>query len=74
MTNLRLKFTVEQKLQIIQEAYQHRITKAFRKHNLSHLVFNRWRNSFNQGGVSLLKSHLHKVDPEVKALQERIHL
>jgi transposase-like protein len=70
MASARRKFTVEQKLQIIQEAEQHGITQTLRKHNLSHSVFNRWRNGFNQGGVSLLKPQYHRVDPEVKTLQE----
>lgn len=66
----RRKFSVDQKLLIIQEADQHGITQTLRKHNLSHSVFLRWRNGFNAGGASLLKPQYHKVDPEVKALQE----
>lgn len=70
MSRSRRKFSVEQKLQIIQEADQHGITQTLRKHNLSHSVFLRWKNQFNQGGVGSLKPQYHKVDPEVKALQE----
>ncbi|HUC81233.1 MAG TPA: transposase [Flavisolibacter sp.] len=70
MSKARRKFSVEQKLQIIQEADQHGITQTLRKHNLSHSVFLRWKNGFNSSGVTSLKPHYHKIDPEVKALQE----
>jgi putative transposase len=63
-------FSVEQKLQILQEADQHGTTQTLRKHNLSHSVFLRWKNQFNSGGQSLLKPQYHKIDPELRALQE----
>ena len=63
-------FSVEQKLQIIQEADQLGVTQTLRKHNLSHSVFTRWKNQFNQGGPSKLQPQYRKVDPELKALQE----
>lgn len=47
-------FSVEQKLQIIQEADQQGVTQTLRKHNLSHFVFMRWKNQFNQGGPAKL--------------------
>lgn len=70
MAKSRRVFSVEQKLQIIQEAEQIGVTQALRKHNLSHTVFFRWKNQFNQGGVSSLKPQYSKVDPEIRALQE----
>lgn len=70
MAKTRRSFSVEQKLQIIQEADQFGITATLRKHNLSHSVFLRWKNQFNQRGASSLQSQYHKVDPELKALQE----
>ena len=70
MGRQRRSFSVEQKLQIIQEADQNGITQTIRKHNLSHSVFLRWKNQFNQGGSKLLQPQYRKVDPEVKALQE----
>lgn len=44
--------------------------QTLRKHNLSHSVFLRWKNQFNQGGVKLLEPQYHKIDPEFRALQE----
>lgn len=70
MSKTRRKFSVDQKLQIIQEADQAGITQTLRKHNLSHSVFLRWKHAFNSGGAGSLKPQYHKMDPEVKALQE----
>jgi len=70
MSKSRRKFSVDQKLQIIQEADQNGITQTLRKHNLSHSVFLRRKNQFNTGGAGSLKPQYHKIDPEVKALQE----
>ena len=61
---------MEQKLQIIQEADQNGVTQTLRKHNVSHSVYLRWKNQFNQGGVQSLKPQYHTVDPELRALQE----
>jgi putative transposase len=70
MAKQRRSFSVEQKLQIIQEAEQNGITQTLRKHNIAHSLFLRWRNQFNQGGANLLERQYHKVDPELRALQE----
>jgi transposase-like protein len=70
MSKQRRKFSVDQKLQIIQEADQHGVTQTIRKHNLSHSVFLRWKIQFNQGGPASLTPRYRKVDPELKALQE----
>ena len=70
MSKQRRTFSVDQKLAIIQEADQNGITPTLRKHNLSHSVFLRWKNQFNTRGVSSLKPQYHKIDPEVRALQE----
>jgi len=70
MSKQRRQFSVEQKLQILQEAEQTGVTQTLRKHNLSHSVFLRWKHQFNSGGAGLLKPQYHKVDPELRALQE----
>ena len=70
MSKIRRKFSVEQKLQIIQEADQNGVTPTLRKHNLSHSLLLRWRNQFNSGGAGSLKPRYHTVDPEVQALKE----
>ena len=70
MSKSRRTFSVDQKLQIIQEADQLGVTPVLRKHNLSHSVFLRWKRGFNQGGAELLKPQYRKVDPELRQLQE----
>jgi transposase-like protein len=70
MAKTRRSFSVEQKLQIIQEAEQSGVAQTLRKHNLSHTVYLRWKTQFNQGGVQSLKAQYHSVDPELRALQE----
>jgi len=70
MAKQRRSFSVEQKLQIIQEADQLGTTQTLRKHNISHSVFLRWKNQFNQGGATSLQPQYRKVDPELRALQE----
>jgi len=54
MAKQRRSFSVEQKLQIIQEADQHGVVQTLRNHNLSHIVYLRWKAHFNQGGVQSL--------------------
>jgi len=70
MAKQRRSFYVEQELQIIQEADQHGTTQTLGKHNISHSVYLRWKNQFNQGGVQSLKPPYRIVDPELRALQE----
>jgi len=66
----RRQFSVEQKLAILNEADHNGVTQTLRKHNISHSVFLRWKNQFNSGGTGSLKPQYHKVDPELRALQE----
>ena len=61
---------MEQKLSIIQEADQNGIIQTLRKHHLSHSVYHRWKHQFNSGGTGSLKPQYHKVDPELRGLQE----
>lgn len=70
MSRQRRSFSVEQKLQILSEADQTGITQTLRKQNLSHSLFLRWKKQFNGGGVGSLQPPHHKVDPELKALQQ----
>ncbi len=45
-----------------------------RKHKLSHSVFRRWRENFNERGISNLKSYASQRNPEVDALEEQIRV
>lgn len=69
MKKNRRNWTIEQKLQILQEADQLGLTETFRKYNLSPSLFHRWQRDFNREGVAGIQPKYHSVDPELKALQ-----
>ncbi|WP_369075815.1 helix-turn-helix domain-containing protein [Flavihumibacter cheonanensis] len=54
------------------EADQFGTSQTLRKHNLSYTVLRRWRESFNEVGVTNLQSYARQRNPEVKALEEQI--
>lgn len=60
-----------EKSAIINEAEQFGITQTLRKHNLSNSVYQRWRDQFNEGGVSRLKSYARERNPELDETKEQ---
>ena len=74
MSKSRRSFSTWEKLSIINEADQLGITQTLRKHNLSHSVFRRWKESFNEGGVSNLESYSRQRNPELDALEDQIRI
>ena len=52
MSTKRRSWSVEQKLQVIQEADQYGLTETLRKYNLAQSLFHRWKKEFNQDGIS----------------------
>jgi putative transposase len=74
MSKSRRSFSASEKLSIINEADQLGITQTLRKHNLSSSVFRRWKDSFNEGGVSNLQSYAKQRNPELDAAMEEIRL
>jgi putative transposase len=69
MSTRRRSWSVEQKLQLIQEADQYGITETLRKHIVTQSLFHRWKREFNHDGISGLQPKCHSIDPEVKQLQ-----
>jgi putative transposase len=74
MAKQRRSFSASEKLSIINEADQFGVTVTLRKHNLSPTVFRRWRESFNEGGISSLQSYARQRNPEVESLEEQIRV
>lgn len=74
MSKTRRSFSAAEKLAIINEADQFGVTQTLRKHNLSHSVFRRWKENFNEGGVSGLESYSRQRNPEVDALEEQVRV
>lgn len=70
MSKTRRRFSASEKLSIINEADQFGVTQTLRKHNLSHSVFRRWKESFNEGGASSLQSYVRQRNPELEAIME----
>ncbi|PWT71891.1 MAG: transposase [Bacteroidetes bacterium] len=50
MPTQRRRFSVEQKMEILQQAKQSGITAVLRKHNLSYSVFHRWKEKMADKG------------------------
>ena len=69
MAKQHRKFTVEQKLHLLQEAEQEGITQTLRKYNLSHSLFSRWKQQLKADGTAGLQPHYLRRDPEQKALE-----
>jgi len=74
MSKARRSFSASEKLSIINEADQFGVTQTLRKHSLSPSVFRRWKESFNEGGVSNLQSYFRQRNPEMDALEEQIRI
>ena len=56
MAKKRRSFSVEQKLQIIQEADQNGVTQTLRKHNLSHILFSQVETSVQSGWSAIVET------------------
>ena len=74
MSRTRRSFSASEKLSIINEADQFGVTQTLRKHQLSPSVFRRWKENFNEGGVSNLQSYSRQRNPELDAAMEEIRL
>ena len=69
MKKERRNWTIEQKLQIIQEVDQSGVAEVLRKNNLFPSLFHRWKREFNENGVAGIQPKYHTVDQALKALQ-----
>ena len=64
------KFSIDEKLSILQEGENNGVELTCRKYNISRSLYYRWRNSFNRQGPDGLAAKYHKVDPGVRALEK----
>ena len=66
------KFSIEEKLQILNEASLNGIMETCRKYNISHTLFDLWRRKNNAGGSKALNRIPKKplIDPEQKRLEQ----
>jgi putative transposase len=74
MSKAKRSFSASDKLSIINEADQFGVTKTLLKHSRSPSVFRRWKESFNEGGVSNLQSYSRQRNPEMDTLEDHIRI
>ncbi len=53
MSTKRRSWSVDQKLQLIQEADQYGITETIRKYNVAQSLFHRWKRSLTKMGYQV---------------------
>jgi len=70
MTRTKRTFTPEDRLSLLQEAEREGISATCRKHNLSPALMGLWRKKYLTKGAEGLKPSYHRVDPQVRALEE----
>lgn len=70
MKRERRAFTPEDRLSIIQEGEREGITSTCRKYNLAPSLYARWKKKYQCKGMEGLKPAYHRVNPEVRALEE----
>ncbi len=64
------KYSIDEKLSILQEGENNGVELTCRKYDISRSLYYRWRNSFNRQGPDGLTPKYHKIDPEVRALEK----
>lgn len=70
MTRERRTFSPEDRLSILQEGQREGQASTIRKYNLSPSLYLRWKKKYLEKGVAGLKPAYHRIDPEVRALEE----
>ncbi|HVY73953.1 MAG TPA: transposase [Puia sp.] len=66
----RRRFTDEEKLEILNQASHHGISKVLRQHNLSYSVFHRWKEKLGGQGRDGSALVSHQVSNRLKDLLE----
>jgi putative transposase len=64
MAQIPRKWSVAQKLAILQEVEAHGLTKTCRKHEISDSMIYKWRRKVEVFGEAGLEAHSHRETPE----------
>lgn len=70
MSKIKRKFTPEDRLSIVQESMREGIAATGRKYNISPSMIGLWKKKYLEKGSSGLKDGYHRVDPQVRQLEE----
>jgi transposase-like protein len=70
MKKERRSFSPEDRLAIVQEGQLEGSTAVCRKYNLAPSLYARWKSKYLSKGIEGLKPAYHRIDPEIRALEE----
>lgn len=70
MKKERRAFSPDDRLAILQEGEREGNTATCRKYNLAPSLYARWKKKYLSKGLEGLKPAYHRVDPELRALEE----
>ena len=68
MSKSKRKFTLEEKLQILNEGETQGVEVTCRKYHLARSVYYHWKNKFDRQGPDGLTPTYYRVDPETKEI------
>jgi transposase-like protein len=70
MSRVNRKFSPEERLSILQEAEREGTVETSRKYNISPSLLSKWKERYISKGAAGLNPQYHRVDPQVRALEE----
>jgi transposase-like protein len=70
MSTTKRKFTPEERLSILQEGEREGQTVTCRKYNIGQSLYQRWKKKYLAKGFEGLKPSYHRVDPQLRELEE----
>lgn len=70
MGKIKKKFSLEEKLQILNDGETQGVEVTCRKHHLARSVYYHWKNKFDRQGPDGLTPAYNRVNPEVKSLEK----
>lgn len=63
-------FSPEERLSILQEGQREGQMATCRKYHIAPSLFLRWKKKYLEKGIEGLKPSYHRIDPEMRALEE----
>lgn len=70
MAKQKRKYTPEEKVSILQEAERGGSTETCRKYNIASSLLSYWRKKYLAQGKTGLEGSYHRIDPQLKVLEE----
>jgi len=70
MTEIKRKFTAEDRLAILQIGDRNGRTEIIRKYNIAPSLYDRWRRKYLAEGIEGLKNKHKRIVPQIRQLKE----